>query len=177
MEIFPCEWDNNFNLYSVPIDCSNKFHVWTKCHNRYIISLPQIIFVVMENLTSVQWKRSPQNFTNILGFFGFISMCFFQTKNFYFSLFFRYDDVEAKSPATHWRDPGLSSAARLDNQDQSGWQAYFQPVMAHRCLRLCWYGRTLPCFPIFSTFVQTFADVMAMTTSAVKYLSFLVVFI
>ena len=62
----------------------------------------------------MKWKRSTQNFTNILGFFGFINMCFFQTKNLYFSLFFRYDDVEAKSPATHWRDPGLSSAARLD---------------------------------------------------------------
>ena len=61
-------------------------------------------------------------------------MCFFQTKNRYFSLFFRYDDVEAKSPATHWRDPGLSSAARLDNQDQSGWQGHVQPVMEHRRL-------------------------------------------
>ena len=82
----------------------------------------------------MKWKRSTQNFTNILGFFGFINMCFFQTKNLYFSLFFRYDDVEAKSPATHWRDPGLSSAARLDNQDQSGWQGYFQLVMAHQRL-------------------------------------------
>ena len=33
----------------------------------------------------------------------------------------------------------------------------------------CRFGRTLDCFPIFSTCIQTFVDIIAFTTAVVKH--------